>query len=364
MIKPKFINLLLLLCLILIGLVNCSNKQANENLLKYSQVGDFENVKIALEEGADVHAKNENGYTALLVTAWGGNTDVAKLLIEKGADVNVKGNDDWTPLMYAAQEGHTEIVKLLIENNADVNVKLPNRDLTALMLSAKKGHIEIVSLLKKAGANDNNSEIEELLKHAAKDPDNIDVFIWASRDGKVADVKNFLENGVDVNNTDRFGRTALWAAVDGGQTEIVKLLIEHGADINATDENGVTVIRRATESGNKEIEDLINRVEAEGNVIPISGISIPKKIKDVSPIYPKLAKQAKIEGIVTLELTTNVYGSVISWKILNGHPLLNSAVIDAIKQWVYEPYIVDGIPQSVKFTVDVTFALKSPKGGK
>ncbi len=80
-----------------------------------------------------------------------------------------------------------------------------------------------------------------------------------------------------------------------------------------------------------------------------------RKIKHVNPIYPKIAMSARIRGSVIVEAVTDVFGKVISWKVISGHPLLNGAAINAIKKWEYEPYLVGGVPKPVRFTVTVNF---------
>ncbi|MBN2207069.1 MAG: TonB family protein, partial [Candidatus Aminicenantes bacterium] len=53
-----------------------------------------------------------------------------------------------------------------------------------------------------------------------------------------------------------------------------------------------------------------------------------------------------------------IYGRVIRWKVLRSIPLLDQAAIDAVKQWVYEPMVINGKPRGVIFTVTVRFQLK------
>jgi TonB family protein len=92
----------------------------------------------------------------------------------------------------------------------------------------------------------------------------------------------------------------------------------------------------------------------------------PKLIKQVDPTYPAEAKKAGVEGAVIAEATTDTYGRVASVKILKSIPLLDQAAIDALKQWVYEPMIINGKPQSVTFTVTMQFRLddkKKPQAG-
>ena len=92
-----------------------------------------------------------------------------------------------------------------------------------------------------------------------------------------------------------------------------------------------------------------------------SEIQQPKMIKRVEAVYPQIARQARIEGIVIVEATTDIYGRVQTVKVLRSIPLLDQAAIDAVKQWVYEPFIVNGRPREVSFTVTVVFELDKDK---
>ena len=87
-------------------------------------------------------------------------------------------------------------------------------------------------------------------------------------------------------------------------------------------------------------------------------IQPPRKIKDVIPSYPMLATQARVQGTVILECTISPRGTVTDVKVLRGIPLLNDAALDAVRQWVYTPTLLNGIPVPVIMTVTVTFALR------
>ena len=107
-----------------------------------------------------------------------------------------------------------------------------------------------------------------------------------------------------------------------------------------------------------------------GGVVGSAGggkIMPPKLIKEVEPVYPKIARQARVEGVVIAEATTDVYGQVIEVKVLRSVPLLDQAAVDALKQWVYEPMVINGTPRPVTFTVTLQFTLddeKKPKAGE
>jgi TonB family protein len=93
-------------------------------------------------------------------------------------------------------------------------------------------------------------------------------------------------------------------------------------------------------------------VKATGDVKP------PKIIHMVDPVYPEDAKKQGIEGTVILEATADIKGKVQGVKVLRGVDGLNQAAMDAVKQWTYEPMIIDSKPMPVVFTVTVRFRLK------
>ena len=89
----------------------------------------------------------------------------------------------------------------------------------------------------------------------------------------------------------------------------------------------------------------------------IGDIKPPKLIKWVLPVHPEIARQAKVEGVVILEVTTDIYGQVQRVRVLRSIPLLDKAAIDAVKQWVYEPMLINGKPRAAIFTVTCRFKL-------
>jgi len=86
-------------------------------------------------------------------------------------------------------------------------------------------------------------------------------------------------------------------------------------------------------------------------------IKEPKKLKDIKPVYPDIAKQARVQGVVILECTISPQGKVTDVKVLRGIPLLDSAAIEAVRQWVYTPTLLNGVPVPVIMTVTVNFRL-------
>ena len=77
----------------------------------------------------------------------------------------------------------------------------------------------------------------------------------------------------------------------------------------------------------------------------------------VAPIYPPLARQARIQGTVVLKVVVSKSGDVENMQLVSGHPMLAPAAIDAVKQWKYQPYLLNGNPVEVDTQVTVNFTL-------
>ncbi len=81
----------------------------------------------------------------------------------------------------------------------------------------------------------------------------------------------------------------------------------------------------------------------------------PTKIKDVKPVYPAIAQQARVSGMVTIEATIGSDGKVTDAKVVQSVPLLDQAALDAVRQWKYTPTLLNGVPVPVVTTVTITF---------
>jgi len=86
-------------------------------------------------------------------------------------------------------------------------------------------------------------------------------------------------------------------------------------------------------------------------------IKEPKKLTNVAPEYPAIAKQARVQGAVVLEATIDPTGRVANVRVLQGIPLLNDAALEAVRRWVYSPTLLNGVPVPVIMTVTVNFTL-------
>jgi protein TonB len=82
-----------------------------------------------------------------------------------------------------------------------------------------------------------------------------------------------------------------------------------------------------------------------------------KLVRKVIPQYPPLAKTARISGVVHLVGIVARDGTIQNLQLISGHPLLARAAIDAVKQWVYQPTLLNGEPVEVIAPIDVSFTL-------
>jgi len=136
------------------------------------------------------------GKKDLIHAAEKGDTETVKMLLNKGADVNAKDKDGETALMYAAQKGHTEIVEILLINGADINAKDKDGN-TALILAAAWGVISTVGKV---------------------------IYAYTVHEEHIKTVKMLLTMGADVNAKNKDGVTALTYTAPKGYNEIVRLL--------------------------------------------------------------------------------------------------------------------------------------------
>ena len=87
------------------------------------------------------------------------------------------------------------------------------------------------------------------------------------------------------------------------------------------------------------------------------GVTSGMLIHKVQPAYPPLAKQARISGAVVLQAVIGKDGSIENLRAVSGHPMLIQSAIDAVKQWKYKPYFLNGEPVEVDTQVTVNFTL-------
>jgi TonB family protein len=93
-------------------------------------------------------------------------------------------------------------------------------------------------------------------------------------------------------------------------------------------------------------------IRIHGGVVP------PKLLHMVHPVYPAEARQQSVEGTIEIEALIDTYGGVKDARVLKGHPLLDAAALEAVRQWRYTPALMDGEPWPVEMGITLVFELK------
>ena len=101
-----------------------------------------------------------------------------------------------------------------------------------------------------------------------------------------------------------------------------------------------------------------------GHVIPLPPVQGPVKVSHLSegmllnkvlPVYPRIAIPTGVQGDVKLHAIISRQGTIESLSVISGHPLLNASAIDAVSQWKYRPYLLNGERVEVETYITVTF---------
>ena len=163
----------------------------------------------------------------------------------------------------------------------------------------------------------------------------------AAQDARTAlDAELKAQEGKLVKSYDKTKELALAAKAAGDKAAADAIAGKEKADAAAAKENAQAAARAKAKAA---------AVRPGGRIMP------PKKIKDVPPVYPALAKSAHITGAVTIEATIGTDGKVVDATVVKSIPMLDQAALDAVRQWEYLPSMLNGVPVPVLVTVTVNF---------
>jgi periplasmic protein TonB len=101
----------------------------------------------------------------------------------------------------------------------------------------------------------------------------------------------------------------------------------------------------------RPVEKAPQRIVLGGQVL------LGRLTRRVEPIYPRIAIQARIAGEVRLDAVVGTDGRVRELHVLSGHPMLIQAAVEAVRQWIFQPTLLNGVPVEVSAPVTVTFRL-------
>jgi ankyrin repeat protein len=219
--------------------------------------GDLEKVRLLVSKGADVNAHSKQNQTPLLIAAsHDGASEIVRLLLDKGADASARGFMNTTPLLSATYANDAAIVKMLLQKGVDVNAKDATGQ-TPLMSAASYGNVEVTRMLLAKGADVNAVSVAEGLqmKNGLIALGSFTPLLLSVAYGGPEEVKMLLDAGAKVNVQDVRGMTPLMLAIatDYADARVVKLLLAKGADTAIKSKSGETAADWARKFSNPQI---------------------------------------------------------------------------------------------------------------
>ncbi|KAH8373403.1 hypothetical protein KR009_005961, partial [Drosophila setifemur] len=175
-----------------------------------------------------------SGDLALTAAARHGCVDVVGILLSRGAQIDARNRQGFSALWLAVKEGHWSVVEQLLQRGALLDEPLGQARKTPLMIAAEEGHLELVDLLLARGA---------MLE--AQDHEGFTALSWACLRGHLAGAKTLIEHGSNRHHEDNSGRTALDLAAYQGAASLVLYILEQGGNLEHIDVHGMRPLDRA-----------------------------------------------------------------------------------------------------------------------
>ncbi len=250
-----------------------SQSDLDSELLEAAAQGDASSVALLLDRGADIAARDDEGWTPL---HWAAESNekpaVAALLLARGADIEARDDDGFTPLhVAAANNPEPAVAAILIDCGADIAARADKGSTPLHAAAASNAGPAVAALLIDRGADieattddgftplhtaaEHNAEpaVSALLMdhgadiEAATDGGWTPLHLATARNAEVAIIALLLERGADIEAMSDQGATPLHAAAErNAEPAIVALLLDRGADIEAVADNGFTPLHHAS----------------------------------------------------------------------------------------------------------------------
>ncbi len=238
--KKGDVNLIKTLLLSTSTITNINQKAVHDYtpLLWAATMGHAVVVKQLLNAGATISAKDDFGYTPLHRAASNGHIDVVKILLKASANKEAQTKTKDTPVARAASNGHLEVVKLLLDAGANKDAQNISK-WTPLLLAIESEHIEVAKFLIRNGADIKLKTALDVATQYRQSAASKFIFnhltmpklIGSTMQKNLNQAKLLLDEGVDINQVDLYGMSALHVAAQLQSIPIAQLLVSHGANL-------------------------------------------------------------------------------------------------------------------------------------
>lgn len=248
--------------------LDMQDKKGYTALMYAVENDDPQTARLLIDAGVNVNTRDYHYHTTAFhrASTHGIHVELLRLLERQGADINAKNKKGFTPLMAAISSLHfvsnknndsrtkiEEIVKTILNLGADVDMK-DEHGQTALTLARKSENTYIINLLTKAGSKDQKSAL--LARHIRPNT-----------------MRALIKAGLDINQQNVTGETALMLAVKTGKAERVNILIDAGANPDLQDKKGRTPLRYAAQRNFGDIVTLLLKAGANPDIQDKSGFT-------------------------------------------------------------------------------------------
>lgn len=231
---------------------------------------DVERIKFLVGKGADINARDAQGYAPVQTAARNRRPDLIAALADLGADLNAADSDGMTPLIHAAMRNHVPTVKMLLSRGADIE-KANAQGYPPLALAIAENKFEVAKALMEAGAS-----IDKPSGPDGLTPLMVAVSQVSAGEGgrflpgstRPVDVaRDLIKHGADVNAKTHHGVTPLMIAAARNVTPMIGLLLQANADPALKSNEGKTALQIAEQNGSEQAAKalrVIGKVTSEG----------------------------------------------------------------------------------------------------
>jgi ankyrin repeat protein len=266
--SPIIILVVLLVCL------GCRT-WSSQKLQDAAEIGDLNQIKLLLQNGANIDSIDNRGRTALYVAAIEGRSNIVSYLLDQGADPN-KGaswKSNQRPLHVAAEYGHVNVIRDLLRHGAKIDERTTMGE-TVLQYAAWYGRSAAVKLLLEQGANPNaRDQYGYSALHFRYTPQDVNVLNQATGGPFESNFKEvailLVSAGTDVNAPAKNpnGYTPLMAASAVAPVEVVDYLLLKGANIDAKTDAGAMASTIAQARKRNDVLELLKKAKEKKQTI-------------------------------------------------------------------------------------------------